>query len=136
MERIKAAWDSPEIVEGEYEVLEDGPAKLEAGQVEAGGTHNRHYANQSEAMPAKDSQSPQDQLQNYNDGEHLVPDYTETPEAIGFHLPPLDLAPDTDPGAEDYDQDEQNPDTDQAPHDIAGQDAQPASHAGRGDNQQ
>lgn len=94
MERIKAAWDAPEVVDGVYTEL-PGPIPTPA-----------------------------------------LPEASDT-ETKGFHLPPPDY---TDPDyteATDTDIDtDQEPDTDQAPHDIDRQDAQPASHAGRGDNQQ
>ena len=45
MERYKAAWDAPEVVEGEYEVIQEGTTP----ELEANESHNRHSANQSEA---------------------------------------------------------------------------------------
>lgn len=74
MERIKAAWDAPEVVDGEYrEVPEGTRPQLVPG--EASGTQNCSFANQSEASLD-----------------------------LGFHVPPPDLPDDpdaeTDPDAD------------------------------------
>lgn len=125
MERIKAAWDTPEVVEGEYKVLEDGAAKLKAVNPEANDSQMRHSPNLSEAKIHQDEQSPPGQIQNYNGSEQGV---------SGFHLPPADLVPDTEPDTEDADQDEQEPDTNQPPNDIDRPAPDSTAHARQSNN--
>ena len=106
MERIKEAWDTPEVVDGEYAELpgDQEPPKLEACNPEATESHNSYSTNPSEAN-----------------------------SDLGFHLPPPSALLDTEPGAEDADQE---PDIDQAPHDIDSQASQASKRDGRGHNQQ
>jgi len=85
MERIKEAWDTPEIVEGEYKVIEEGQPKLEAVNPEANGSQMSPSTNQSEAtgfhVPPADYEGPDQDasIDDDDDESDATPDETSPP---------------------------------------------------------